>query len=82
MTVNDAYSAERTSLLSELSRLDPADQVLLALFYVERLSLEEIARVLGDEEDEVAARFYLAHEAAGATRADAIAGCGSELQVA
>ena len=60
-----AASPAPHQLSAALHQQDPADRILLSLFYVERLDLEEIAHVLGEEEDEVAARFYLAHAAVG-----------------
>ena len=75
-----ADSSAHHQLSTALHQLDPADRILLTLFYVERLDLEGIARVLGEEENEVAARFYLAHAAVG--MAEPLSDARLQLQVA
>jgi hypothetical protein len=52
-------------LMYEITCLPEAQRLVLMLFHFERLSLEEMALVLDETEDEVAARLYLAYSAAG-----------------
>lgn len=59
----------------------PEDQrLVLTLFHFERLSLEEVAMVLDETEDEVAAQLYLAYQGAGMMERAGVA--EAELQVA
>jgi DNA-directed RNA polymerase specialized sigma24 family protein len=50
---------------NSISQLPHDERIVLILFYFEKLSLEEIAVILGRSEDEIAERFYLAHVGVG-----------------
>ena len=54
-----AYSV----LAAAINALPAAQRTVLVLFYYERISLPEIAMLLDEDEDGIAADFYLAHEA-------------------
>lgn len=49
------------SLRERIARLPVAQRLIYILYYFEELSLAQIAQVVDEPEDEVAALFYWAH---------------------
>ena len=76
----DETATPHTRLMYEITCLPEEQRLVLMLFQFERLALEEIAMVLDETEDEVAARLYLAYEAMGMV--DGLLARETELQVA
>lgn len=54
-------ASRHTQLTFEVTRLPEDQRLVLALFFHEGLSLDEIAAVLEHPEEEVAATFYWGH---------------------
>ena len=66
IAANQTDSLDHARLGRAIAMLDSERRVILALFYVERLTLDEIAIVLERSEDQVAEMFYRAMEGVGA----------------
>jgi DNA-directed RNA polymerase specialized sigma24 family protein len=49
------------SMMRAILRLPEQQRIVCCLFYVERISLEEIAAVVDEPESRIAELFYLAH---------------------
>lgn len=77
---SDARAAH-AALTRAIERLPEEQRLVLALFHFERLSLDEVAMVLDESEDEVAARLYLAYVEVGMIEPSAMV-AAPELQVA
>jgi len=74
IAANQTDSLDRNELRRAIAALDSERRLILALFYVERLTLDEIAIVLERSEDHVAEMFYRAMEGVGACPAWETAG--------
>jgi DNA-directed RNA polymerase specialized sigma24 family protein len=66
IAANQSDPLDHAELGRAIAALDSERRMILALFYVERLNLDEIALVLDTSEDQVAEMFYRAMEGVGA----------------
>ena len=65
MAAENPASVRFEDLRSSIAQLDEEDRLVVALFYEERLSLDQIGEVLGASTDDVAAVFFRAHVGVG-----------------